>query len=197
MTDGEGPVLPASGPLDDMTPRERVAYELLVLANLEKLVTAQQKRARKVAAEVFTRPGQREVAEVSPDPGDSLGDVRRDKQRSGWKVTNTKKLLAYCQEVWPEHVFTTTPEPYDTVTPTFVARLLEDLADGEPLVSAGDLPICDLDTGEVLTAPPGVEYVEDTDVHLVVTAAKGGPAALLRALGSNAALLGFQPELER
>jgi len=189
------PTVPA--PPSSMSDRERVSYELLVLANLEKLIAAQKKKVRAAAEKAFNRPGQREVAELSSEEEDLLGNVRRDPQRSEWKVTDPATLLDYCREVWPEHVVTTTPLPVDSVAPAFVKSLLDLAKDGVPALDAHGEEIHDLVSGEILTRPPGIEFVQDKTIHLVVTPAKGGPDALLRALGDNAALLGLAPrELE-
>jgi hypothetical protein len=172
-----------------LSARERVAQRLLVLANIE-LIADEKSKLTAEAKQLFNRPGQKEPVWLSDDPDDALGDVRRDPQRSAWKVTSDDKLVEWCEQYAPQHVVARTTY---SVTPGYVEALLSDLAAGKPI----EVEELDQVTGEItprkLTEIPGIQYVTDTAVHLVVTKAKTGPDAVLRELGEAAALLGLRP----
>ena len=160
--------------VEELTPRERAARRLLGIAALEKLLKEEKAALRADAAAVFTKAGQREVAEL-PD-GTPLGNVRVDKAPGGWKVTDAGKLRAWVEKHHPERIV---EEKTTVVDPAWIVDVL-----------AGGL--VDPDSGEVLE-PDGVENVP-AGTKLVVTADKGAAVAVKRWLGPTAAQLGIGAE---
>lgn len=166
---------------DDETPRERAARRLLAIAALEKLITAEKAALRREEGAAFTRPGQREVAEL-PD-GTPLGNVRLDRPTEGFQVTDSAALLEWAAENYPEHIRTVSTE---VLSEAFTKALLAELKSEGQFVNRK--------TGEILPCPPGVAYVVGTP-KLVVTTDKAAPAAVRRALGQMGSVLGLR-ELE-
>lgn len=156
--------------MSDLTPREKVARPLLVIAALEKLSDSEKVKFRAEAKEAFTLPGQREVAELN---GVILGNVRLDPAPEGWKVTDSEAFLDWVTEHFAFNLVTRTVV---TVAPSFEKRLLDQLGDG--------IEICDPATGECFAAVPGVTYVKG-EPKLVVTPSKEAPAAVRAALGGS------------
>lgn len=170
-------------PMPDETPREKVARRLLGLAALEKLLAQEKAALRSEAGAVFSKAGQREPIDF-PD-GTRLGDVRVDKVKGGWRVTDAGALRAWVEENRPDLIV----EQVTTVVhPEWVAWMLEEVRlRGE----AGEFITSD---GVVLPVPPGVSLVADS-TKLVVTPDKGAPEAMRRTLGTTGTLLGLR-ELE-
>jgi hypothetical protein len=162
----------------DLTPRELAARRLLGIAALEKLLAAEKKALREEAALAFTKPGQREVAEL-PD-GTPLGNVRLDKPAAGWRVTDSRAFEQWVRVMHPEHMTTVTVEQ---VANSYLTAVLD-------TVEAGEFESVDGD-GVVIDCPPGVSYVT-AEPRLVVTTDKGAPEAVRAFLGAQAGVLGLR-----
>jgi len=165
--------------MTELTPRERAAQRLLGIAALEKLLAVEKAAARAEAQEVFTRPGQREVAEL-PD-GTPMGNVRLDKTKQGWQVKDPDRLLAWVYDHAEDQLMTVTEVK---VAPSYADALLR-IVEEHGYVTDGH-------TGEDFQPEAlGLAYVT-SEPRLVVTADKGAPEAVRRALGPLAGQLGIR-----
>ena len=160
--------------MTDLTPREQAAQRLLGLKALEKLLEVEIAAARAEALKVYTRAGQKDPIDL-PD-GARLGDVRVDKVKGGWKVTDPGALRAWVAKNRPDLII---EQVTTVVDPAWVTELLRE---------AGE--ILDTETGEVFPVP-GVSLVPD-GIKLVATPDKGAPTAVRTMLGPVAAQLGLR-----
>lgn len=156
--------------MTDLTPREKAARTLLVIAAFEKLSDSEKVKFRAEAKEAFTLPGQREVAKLN---GVILGNVRLDKATEGWKVTDSEAFLDWVTEHFAWNLVTTT---VTSVAPAWEREVLSQIAEGYDPVNT--------ETGEVFAEVPGVTYVKG-EPKLVVTTSKEAPAAVRAALGGS------------
>lgn len=159
--------------------REEATTRLLILRGLADLVAAEITRTRQVAAELFTRPGQREVGELHGQP---IGNVRLDKGTSTWGVVDPDAFLGWVRANRPDEVVVT-----ERVRPAYQAAVLKHLQVEDALL--------DRDTGE-LEVPDGVAPKHGKPT-LKVTPVAETNGVVLAALGDAAAVLGLAgpPEL--
>lgn len=168
---------------NDLTPREIAARRLLGLRALKTLIEAEETKARREAAAVFSRAGQREVAEL-PD-GTSLGNVRADKGTAAtWKVTDAGRFLAWIEVECPwavaEKVVTTRE-----VDPEYVKDAMSDALRIGGFVHPA--------TGELMeNPPPGVAFVPAGKPQIKVTGSPSAPEAVRALLGAQGAVLGLR-----
>lgn len=165
---------------DDLTPREVAARRLLGIAALEKLLAAEKTALRAEALAAFTKPGQREVAEL-PD-GTPLGNVRLDAGHGSWRVSDASAWLRYVVDTGREDqvVERTVTDVSSAYTESIVKELV-----------AGQETFVNELTGEMTEAPPGIVYTPGSP-RLVVTGHKDAPEAVRALLGAQGVALGLR-----
>lgn len=211
---------------EEEDPRARAARELLVHKHLGLLHAESEKRKRAQVGDLFTKPGQREPADLDGAP---LGNVRVDHGATGWKVTDPHALLEWTMANRPDEVEERIPvaeleailervtelaHPDETLTGSVRLGELRDALrpratelQARPLfakaleVAAKNDQVVEVDD-RMMSARhvPGLSYVE-APPKLVVTVAKGeegdrARAAVLARLGQAAAALGIDARPE-
>jgi hypothetical protein len=165
---------------------------LLVKVVRDRLALLDDAARERVKASL--KPGARWIVSVPLDGEDvEVGGVTRTKPAAAVpapKIVDGCAFLEWVQAHRPEEVVTLDPPPPPgpMVRPSFERWVLEAVAGKHEVPDGGFL---DTRTGEVLDAPPGVEWVTPRagTSTLQVRAADGGEAVLLQAMRSGALAL--------